>query len=59
MTIFVNLFIESVTKYFYHNDIKCHRTLNIVFSVITDEPVEIKKSLVEVQDFRKFTDHFR
>ena len=27
--------------------------------LVTDEPVEIEKNLVEVQDFRKFTDHFR
>ena len=27
--------------------------------VVTDEPVELEKSPVEVQDGRKITDHFR
>ena len=27
--------------------------------LVTDEPVEFEKYLVEVQDFRKITDHFR
>ena len=35
----------------YHIDIKCHMTLNIMFSVVTDELVEFRKHHVEVQDF--------
>ena len=27
--------------------------------LVTDEPVEVEKSQVEVQDFRRITDHFR
>ena len=27
--------------------------------LVTDEPVEFEKSLVEVEDYRKFTDHSR
>ena len=27
--------------------------------LVADEPVEFKKQPVEVQEFRKFTDHFR
>ena len=27
--------------------------------LITDEPIEFEKQLVEVQDFRKMTHHFR
>ena len=27
--------------------------------LVTDSPVEFEESLVEVQDFRKITDHFR
>jgi len=34
MTIFVNVFIESATKKSYRIDIKCHRTLNIICSVL-------------------------
>jgi hypothetical protein len=33
MTIFVNIFIESATKKGYGSDIKCHRTLNILYVV--------------------------
>ena len=29
------------------------------WQLVTDEPVEIEKSPVEVQDFRKITDRFR
>ena len=31
-------------------------TLNIVLSVVTDEPVEFKKQLVRIHDFKKITD---
>ena len=31
-------------------------TLNIVVNVVTDEPVEFKKQLVQIQDFRKIID---
>ena len=34
-------------------------TLNIISSVVTNELVEFGKLLVEVQDFKKFIDHFR
>ena len=34
-------------------------TLNIIFSVVTDEPIEFEKQTVEVQDLKKITDHFR
>jgi len=29
------------------------------WQLVTDEPVEFKKSPVEGQDFRRITDHFR
>ena len=34
-------------------------TLNTIFSVVTNEPVEFEKQLVEVQGFSKITDHFK
>ena len=32
----------------YHSDIKCHMTLDIVFSVVTNEPVEFEQNPVGV-----------
>jgi hypothetical protein len=37
----------------------CKTITIIIFSVVTDEPLEFEKSLFEVQDWRKITDQFR
>ena len=34
-------------------------TINIIFSVVTNNPLESDKSSVEVQDFKKIIDHFK
>ena len=33
-----------------------HQTLNRIFSVVTYEPVEFEKEVVEVQNFKKIVD---
>ena len=37
---------------------KCHMTLSIIFSIVTDELAEFEKYTVEVQDFKRVTDRF-
>jgi hypothetical protein len=43
----------------YHSDIICHTSLNIILSVVSNEPVGFEKQLVGVQDFMKITNHCR